>query len=155
MPLLNTVAKTVTKPLPRFLSPKAHAVADYIVIGSFFWKAVTFWRRSKRAALGAFICGGSDLAVSLLTDYPGGVTDVISFPTHGELDFGLAAIAAFMPEFMGIEDAGDKAFFLMQGAGITAVTNLTDFRERASRSGKQKKSRSEKKSSRGFFRRAA
>ena len=128
---------------------------DYLTIASFFMRGAKCWPRSKRASLAAFICGGSDLAISLLTDYPGGVSDVISFSMHGELDLGLATITAFMPKLMGVEDVGDRAFFLMQGAAMTAVTNLTDFRERDSRSTKHRTSRRERRSSRGFFRNAA
>lgn len=146
MPILNTITKKVTKPMPKLLSPKAHAIVDYIVAGSFLALGALFWRQSKRAALGAFICGGSELALNLLTDYPGGAKKIISFPLHRDLDLGLAGMTALMPDFMRIEDGGKKAAFLMQGAGITAATNLTEFRKRR---------RAEKKNARGWLRKAA
>jgi hypothetical protein len=127
LPLFNNLAKTVAKPLPRMISPKAHAVTDFIVIGSFLATAAWFWRRSKRAALAALICAAADLSVSLLTDYPGGVKKSISFRTHGEIDLGLAAMAATMPEFLAFKDENEKKFFLTQGALMTAVTQLTKF----------------------------
>lgn len=137
MPILNTIATKLTNRLPRFFSPEAHAVADYLIAGAFLAAGTMFWRRSRRAALGALVCGGSELAVILLTDYPGGMKKIISFPLHRELDLGLAAMAALMPEFMDVKDETQKTFFLLQGAGITAVTNLTDFRERRGRSEKR------------------
>ena len=146
MPILNTITKKVTKPMPKLLSPKAHAVVDYLVAGSFLALGALFWRHNKRAALSAFICGGSELALNLLTDYPGGVKKIISFPLHRDLDLGLAGMTALMPDFMGVDDSGKKAVFLMHGAGITAVTNLTEFRKRR---------RAEKKNSRGWLRKAA
>ena len=127
MPLLNSVTKIAAKPLPRMISPKAHAVIDLISVGTFFAAATFFWRRSKRATLAALICGASELAVSLLTDYPGGVKKVISFRTHGEIDLGLAAMAATMPEFLAFKDESEKKFFLGQGAIITGVAQLTQF----------------------------
>jgi hypothetical protein len=127
MPMMNNVAGMVTKRLPKVLSPKAHAVADYITAGAFLVAAALFWRRNKRAALGALVCGGADLTLSLLTDYPGGVTDVISFPTHCKIDVGLAAMVAEMPRFMKFEDDKQKTFFTVQGGGIIAAANLTDF----------------------------
>ena len=33
MPILTSVANKLTKPLPKVLSPKGHAIADYITIG--------------------------------------------------------------------------------------------------------------------------
>jgi len=127
MSVLNSVAKIVTKPVPRVISPGGHAVFDYITVGSFWMSAVWFWQRSKRAALAAFICGGAELALSLLTDYPGGVKRVISFRRHGEIDLGLAAMTATIPDFLAFKDDHERKFFLVQGALITAVTELTQF----------------------------
>src|SRR5437660_1888113 len=119
MPILNSLAKVVAKPIPRMISPKAHAIVDYITVGSFLMSAGWFWSRNKRAALAALICGGAELAINLLTDYPGGVKKVISFRTHCEIDLGLAAMAATMPEFLAFNDDDEKKFFLAQGALIT------------------------------------
>jgi hypothetical protein len=91
MPVLNSLAKTIVKPIPRMISPAAHAVADYIAAGAFLVGAGIFWSRSNRAALAALICGGAELAVNLMTDYPDGVTKAISFRAHEEIDIGLGA----------------------------------------------------------------
>src|SRR5438874_4272804 len=124
MPILNSLAKVVAKPIPRTVSPKAHAIVDYITVGSFLMSAGFFWHRSKRAALAALICGGAELALILLTDYPGGVKKVISYRIHGEIDFGLAAMTATMPEFLAFEDDSEKKFFVGQGALLTIATEL-------------------------------
>src|ERR1700736_4768585 len=127
MAIFNTAAKLALKPVPRFISPKGHAIIDYMTIGSFFMSAAWFWSRSKRAALAAAICGGADLAISLITDYPGGVKKAIPFRIHGDIDLGLATMTAAMPEFLAFEDDHEKKFFLAQGAMITAVRELTKF----------------------------
>jgi hypothetical protein len=127
MAIFNTAAKLALKPVPRFISPKGHAIIDYMTIGSFFMSAAWFWSRSKRAALAAAICGGADLAISLLTDYPGGMKKAIPFRIHGDIDLGLATMTAAMPEFLAFEDDHEKKFFPAQGAMITAVRELTKF----------------------------
>lgn len=127
MPLLNSVAHYAVKPLPKVFSPTAHALSDYLTAGSFFLMAGLFWRRNKRAAIGALICGGAELAVSLLTDYPGGAKKVVSFRSHGKLDAGLAAMAATMPDFLHFDHTGERTFFLAQGGVMTAIAGLTDF----------------------------
>jgi hypothetical protein len=127
MAIFNTAAKIALKPVPRFISPKGHAFMDYISVGSFLISAAWFWSHNKRAALAATICGGTQLTISLLTDYPGGTNKAISFRMHGEIDLGLAAMSAAMPEFFGFEDDREKKFFLAQGAVITAVRELTEF----------------------------
>ena len=133
MPVVTAGANAVTKPLPRFMSPKAHAVADYLVIGSLLAAGVFFRRRSPRASLAAFICAGAELATNLLTDYPGGAARVISYETHGKIDIGLAAMMATMPEFLAFHDQDEKKFFLVEAGAVTAVANLTDFRSRGLR----------------------
>jgi hypothetical protein len=127
MAIFNTAAKLALKPVPRLISPKGHAIIDYMTIGSFFMSAAWFWSRSKRAALAAAICGGAELAITLLTDYPGGMKKAIPFRIHGDIDLGLASMTAAMPEFLAFEDHDEKRFFLAQGAMITAVRQLTKF----------------------------
>ena len=129
MPLVNKLTKLATKPIPRMLSPAAHAVADYIASGSFLIGVGYFWPRNKRAALAALVCGGAGLVLSLLTDYPGGIKKAIGFRTHRHIDFGLATMSAMMPEFMDFEDDSERKFFLGQGALITAANEVTQFSE--------------------------
>ena len=125
MRILNSTIRIAAKPFPRAISPQAHAVLDYLTAGSLFLSAAWFWRRSKRAAIGALISGVAELAVSVLTDYPGGVKKVIHFPTHREIDFGLAAMTAQMPEFLAFKDEKERKFFLAEGALITAISELS------------------------------
>jgi hypothetical protein len=132
MPMLNAAAKLLVKPVPKMISPKVHAIIDYITVGSFLMSAAWFWRRSKRAALAALICGGAELGLNLLTAYPGGMKTAISFRTHGEIDLGLAAMTATMPEFLAFKDDNEKRFFVANGALITAVRELTQFPEKTS-----------------------
>jgi len=54
------------------ISPKAHAAIDYPAAATFLTMSGLLWRKNQRAALASLICGGTELLVSLLTDYPGG-----------------------------------------------------------------------------------
>jgi hypothetical protein len=51
----------------------------------------------------------------LTRDYPGGVKKAISFHTHDEIDLGLAAMAATMPEFLAFKDDNEKKLFCARG----------------------------------------
>lgn len=133
MPLLNRAIQVATKPFPKVISPKTHAILDYMTVGSFVVTAAWFWSRSKRAAIAALISGGAELAVSLLTDYPGGVKKVIKFRTHRDIDFGLGAMTATMPEFLAFQDEAERKFFLVKGAMITAASQLTRFPDKRRR----------------------
>lgn len=128
MTVLPGMADAVTRRLPKVVSPTGHAIADYITIGVFAAAGALFWPTNKRAAMGAFLCGGAELALSLLTDYPGGVARIIPFPAHGKMDVGLAAVTATMPELLSFREG--RGFFLAQAGVITASANMTRFRNR-------------------------
>ena len=134
MPFLHSVIKIAAKPIPAVISPRAHAVLDYITVGAFLAGATWFWRRNKRAAIAAGLCGGAKLAVSAMTAYPGGIRRSIRFPHRREIDLGLAAMIATMPEFLGFKDEPQRKFFQVQGALGVALTELTDFPDRVPRS---------------------
>jgi hypothetical protein len=102
-------------------------VLDYIHVGILLTGAAVFWRRNKRAAIGAMAVAGAALAVDLLTDYPGGAKGIIRFHMHRDIDFGLAALAAGMPEFLAFEDEHERKLFITEGALISAVNELTNF----------------------------
>ena len=125
MPILNSLTRIATKPIPRMISPKAHAMLDYASVGLFLGAAAVFWRRNKRAAVASAICGGAELAVVLLTDYPGGMKKSIRFSTHREMDYGIAAMVATMPESLAFQGEDETKFFRVQGALITLLGELT------------------------------
>lgn len=138
MPILNRTIQMATRPLPKMISPRAHGIFDFLVAGSFFLMAPWLWRRSKRAAVGALFGGGVELAVGLLTDYRGDGTRALHLSTHREIDYGLAAMIATMPDVMAFDTQDGKTLFLAQAALITAVNGLTDFRQHAARPGRRR-----------------
>jgi hypothetical protein len=124
MPTLNRLAKMVAKPIPRVVTPQTHAVIDYASVGLFLG-AAWFLRRNRGAATASLLCGSVELALVLLTDYSGQVKKPISFRTHRELDYGLAAIAAAIPEALSFAGDDQTKFFRVQGALITLLGELT------------------------------
>jgi hypothetical protein len=125
MAKLHAVADTVTRRLPKVVSSRGHAIADYVTAGIFVAAGALFWKRNKRAAAASLLCGSAGLVLNLMTDYPGGIARVVSFPKHGRIDIGLAALTATMPELLGFHHG--RSFFLLQSGAITATTNLTRF----------------------------
>jgi hypothetical protein len=129
MAILNTVAKAITKPLPRMISPKSHSMLDYATAGVFLASAAFFWRRNKRAAIASLVSGTAIAAVSALTEYPGGVNGVFGLERHRNIEIGLAAMVATMPAFFSFEDEPEKNFFRIQGVLITCLSELTDMNQ--------------------------
>ncbi|MGZ4817848.1 MAG: hypothetical protein ACXVZJ_04440 [Terriglobales bacterium] len=126
MPVLQKSVAALAHKMPKVISPKTHAIADYATIGAFGLLAGILWGRDKRAAISALICGGAELTTTLLTDYPGGVADVISLPTHVKIDFALAAAASALPSFLGFDDDSEAKWFRILGLNITTVAAMTE-----------------------------
>lgn len=113
--------------MPKMINPRVHSALDYAVAGSFLLMGALFWKRNRRAALGSLLCGGATAAISLLTDYPGGVRKVIPYAMHGQIDSGLIAMTAAMPKLVNIKDDPEAKFFSRQAIAKTAITAMTDF----------------------------
>ncbi|HET9695334.1 MAG TPA: hypothetical protein VFP40_00625 [Terriglobales bacterium] len=129
MPIVQKGVAAFSDRMPKVISPKQHAIADYITLGGLALMGALFWKRHKRAAIGAIICAGAEATNTMLTDFPGGVAKVISFRTHGKIDMGLAAICSAIPNFFGFDEDAEAKFFRVMGLNITAVGALTDFSE--------------------------
>lgn len=127
MALLEAGVKALSNRMPKIISPKTHAIIDYTTAGSFFLMGALLWRNHKRAAISSLACGAAEAVTSLLTDYPGGVTDVISFSTHGKIDAGMAGLVGTIPTLFAFNDEKEAIFFRSQAVAIAAVTGMTDF----------------------------
>jgi len=112
--------------LPK-ISPRVHSALDYAVAGSFLLAGALFWKRNRRAAMGAVLCGGATAAVSLLTDYTGLRRKPIPYAMHGQIDTGLVAMTAAMPRLVNIESQREAKFFSREALAKTAIIAMTDF----------------------------
>jgi hypothetical protein len=139
MPVMQKGVAAVSERMPKVISPRGHAIADYITLGGLVLLGLLCWKKNKRGALAAFTCAGAEATNTLLTDFPGGVAKVISFPVHGKIDMGLAATCSAMPNFMAFDDEPEARFFRFLGMNITVVTALTDFEQVERRHGRSRR----------------
>jgi hypothetical protein len=133
MPVLTRAADVATRRLPKLFSADAHRTADYLLAGSFIAAGAWFWRRNRRAALASWISGGSLLSLTLLTSYPGKdrhYRHYLTFPFHGKVEIGMAAMVAAMPEFFQFEDDKERHFFTIKAGLLTVISNLTAYSEK-------------------------
>lgn len=128
MPFLVNATKAATDRMPKLLSPRAHAVADYATAAMFLLYGVRQWPRNRAASISALMCGMSEAMVAASTDYPGGIFRRISFEAHGRIDAGLALLAAALPGMMNFADEPEARFFNLQAVAMAGVTGLTDFK---------------------------
>lgn len=127
MALMQKGVALAASRMPKKITPRVHAALDYAIAGSFFLAGALFWKRNRRAAMGALLCGGATAAVSLLTDYTGCNGKPISYPMHGKIETGLIAMTAAIPRLVRIEDEPQAKFFSRQALAKTAITGMTDF----------------------------
>lgn len=133
MPMLQKGAAMVADKLPKVISPRTHAIIDFVNAGTFFAMGALFMKRSKKAGLSAMICGAATVANVLMTDMPGGIGSN-SMTTHLRIDAGLAATCAAMPSLMKFDDeSAAKWFMRSEGIAITAVGGMTEPGENYSR----------------------
>jgi len=137
MALMNTGIKAVTDRMPKVISPRTHAIIDYATAAGFFLGAALFWRNHKRAAIASLACGLAEAGNVMLTDIPGGVTDLIDLPTHLKIDAGLAAGLQTLPTLLGFGSDAPAWFFRAQGMSIGAVAGLTEVNQGESRQGRR------------------
>lgn len=133
MALAEIGARALSNRLPKVISPRNHAIIDYATAGGFFLMTGLMWKRHKRAAIAALACGISEVTTSMITGYPGGVADAISFPTHLKIDAGLAGVVAALPSLLAFPDEWPALYFRGQGMAIAATTGMTDDRSARSR----------------------
>lgn len=127
MPALNTLVKTAMKPIPAVITPKGRSAIDLLIAGAFLATAGLFFRRNKRAAAASLLCGGAAVGLSMLTDYSGRERKPIDLSIRQRVDWGMAAMAAAMPEFLNFEEEPERKFFIAQGVLITVANELTQF----------------------------
>lgn len=130
MPFGTKVVEAVGNRLPKVISPKAHAIFDYVQLGAFTVMGFLFWKKNRRASVAAFCCAAAEATNVLLTDYPGGVAKVFSFETHGRVDSAMAGAIATLPNILGFSEKPQAKHFRIRGGVIAGVTVLTRFREK-------------------------
>ena len=113
--------------LPKVISPKTHAVIDYIHAGTNFVAGALLRRRSLHASNAAFALGAGILVNALMTDYPLGVFRRYSFRVHEALDYGIATTSASMPKLLAIEDRPEARFFRRQATAEGMIAAMTDY----------------------------
>jgi hypothetical protein len=114
--------------MPKVISPKGHAIADYAMAAGAFAAAIAFFKANKKAAgVGALIAGAVEVLNPMITDFPGGVFKLISFPTHGRIDVGATTMVASLPKVMGLESGIETNFFYIHAAAAMGVVAMTNF----------------------------
>lgn len=130
MSLMQNLSGLALNQLPKVISPKTHAIADYALAAGAFIAAAAFFRSNRKAAgVAALIAGTLETITPLVTDYPGGAYKAISFPTHGRIDAATTGMVASLPHLMGFANEPESRFFLLHAGAASALIGMTDFNQ--------------------------
>jgi hypothetical protein len=124
---MDTSLQTLTRPVPKVITPAMHAVADYSTVAALFALGAYLRDRNTTASTFAFVNAGLVLMTSLCTDYPGGAVRGISFKMHGMMDTLQAGMLALGPAMLGFSDTDDARLFYGQAALEMGVVAATDW----------------------------
>jgi hypothetical protein len=127
MALAQTGVKAITNRLPKVISPRQHAIIDYISAGSFLLGGLLMFKNHKRAAIASFACAAAEANNVMMTDMPGGLWPVYSQKTHAAMDAVLSTATEFLPNIMMFTDEWPAWFFRAKGLELATVTGLTNF----------------------------
>ena len=109
------------------ISPAQHAVLDYAVAATFCGVGFALRRRNPTAANLAFANAGMIVAMSMLTNYPGGVFRSLSFRGHRAGDMVQAVVAGAGPVLLGFGDKPEANYFYAQALSEAGVIAATDW----------------------------
>ena len=112
----------------RLLSPGLHAVIDYLVVAAFL-VAPAFFGFTGAAATLCFALSAVHLAMSLLTDSPGGLARKLPFPIHGTIESLVVPFLVIAPYLFGFErQFTARVFFMSAGVALALVFLATNYR---------------------------
>jgi hypothetical protein len=124
---MTNALDTLTRPVPKVITPTMHAVADYTTVATLAALGAQLRDRDPRASAFAFANAGIVLLSSLMTSYPGGIARGMSFKTHGMLDVMQAGLLALGPSLLGFSGTPDAKLFYAQAALEATVVSATDW----------------------------
>ena len=111
----------------KILSPKTHAVLDYLVVAAFL-AAPSALGLAGAAALLSWILSGVHLALTLVTNIPLSAAKWVPLKVHGWIEFAVGPTLLAAPWLLGFSGhTPARVFFLAAGTLIFATWLITDY----------------------------
>ena len=115
------------------ITPFAHGVVDYATSAALV-AAPKLMRLDRRAAAAAYALAGGYTALSMLTDYPLSVKQVVPFKAHGAAEGAIGALLPALPFALGFASQHRARNLFFGPTALTAVVSLlTDWDKRSER----------------------
>lgn len=119
------------------ITPFVHGVIDYATSAAVA-AAPKLMRLDRRASAAAYALAGGYTALSMLTEYPLGVKQVVPFKAHGVTEGAIGAILPALPFALGFASQHRARNLFFGLTALTAVVSLlTDWDKRSGRSSRR------------------
>jgi len=111
----------------KILTPAQHAPIDYAIVVAFAAAPSLFGFAGTPATL-SYALAAVHLALTVFSDFPGGLIKLIPFTVHGALELVISVLLVAIPWVLGF--AGQPAarnFYVTMGVAAFVVWLLTDY----------------------------
>jgi hypothetical protein len=109
----------------KIISSTQHGYLDFLTV-ILFLVAPTIIGLTGVAGTIAYALAGIHLAMTLVTDFPLGVTKLVPFSIHGWVERVVGPTLVLLPFILGFEGSA-KVFYIVIGLVIILVGLLTDY----------------------------
>jgi len=112
----------------KLISPKLHGIIDYLVV-AFLLASPLVFGFTGLLAIFTYVLGVIHLALTLLTDFNGGVMKLIPLSFHGMIELIVGVVLIILAFTLFKDEAAGKIFYALFGAAVLLVWLLTDYRK--------------------------
>ena len=111
----------------KMISPKFHAVLDYILI-MLLLASTDIFGLSKTASTLAYALGIIHFLLTVCTDFSGGIFKIISLKLHGIIEFFVSILLVVLAFTLFKGNLTDEIFYACLGLLILIIFTLTDYK---------------------------
>jgi hypothetical protein len=108
------------------LTPRIHGIIDYVTV-VFFVLAPTLFSLPSGIATVCYILAVVHLTMTIITDFPLGMVEVMPFGMHGIVELIVSIALVVLPWILADLFFGAQWFFTVVGVAIFLVWLLTDY----------------------------
>ncbi|WP_316844798.1 hypothetical protein [Pedobacter psychrodurus] len=111
----------------KMISPKFHAVLDYILV-IFLLASPDVFGLSKTASTLAYALGIIHFLLTVSTDFSGGIFKIVNLKLHGIIEFFVSIVLVVLAFTLFKGNLTDEIFYACLGLLILIIFTLTDYK---------------------------
>ena len=110
----------------KIINPKIHAILDYAVVLFLFCSPFLF-HFGPAVTIFTFALGLVHLIMTFITDFPGGLTSLLSLKVHGMVELAVSIVLMIFALVGDFEQAIESYFYIGFSIAVFSTWVLTDY----------------------------